>query len=126
MPFRSAFHQRLYVSVGPVCHDGEAAHGDDAGDGCGRLAAEVLHCEVGIRVYAAEEVVTQAGAFLLSDLVGEYWHAVVHLDLVRVDDFAVEAVGEGDGELGLPRGRGTQHEDDLGLGGLAVHALALH
>jgi hypothetical protein len=81
--------------------------------GAGHLAPEVGHDIVRVGAHTADEVVSHAAVLLRRDLVGDEVEAVVHLDLVGVDDLAAEAQREVHRQLGLACGRRAHHHHNL-------------
>jgi hypothetical protein len=90
--------------------------------GVRRVAPEVDDNVVHVRAHTADEVVPHAAVLLPRDLVGDEVEAVVHLDLVGVDDLSPEAQREVHRQLGLTCGHRAHHHHNLAL---ARHS-ALH
>ncbi len=114
-----SFQQSPDVLAGAADEEGEPA-----------AALDVFHCVAGlleeegeavgvVGVADVKEVMGDEGAFFGAELGGADVHASVYLAAVGVDDFAVQLLGELDGEGALADGGGAYdgYEGRRGLGG---------
>lgn len=93
MELRGFVYQRSDIGVGAASYYGEAVSSVDGVNGGWNEMVEVSEREGGVGVYYAEEMVRDAAAFFLSDLIGNNVETFVDLDLVGVYDLRREPGG---------------------------------
>ena len=108
---KESFGEGAEVEAGSAGDDGEAAAGGDLARGRRGQPAVVAGGEGLIGVGNVDEVVRQAGAFVRGGLGGAEVHAAIDGDRVATDDFAGEALGEGEGKGGFAAAGGAEQED---------------
>ncbi len=106
-----AFSERAQVEAGAAGDDGEVAAAGDFAQGGSGEAAVVAGGEGLVGIGDVDEVMRDAGAFFGRGFGGAEVHAAIDGDGVAADDFAVEALGEGEREGGFAAAGGAEKKD---------------
>ena len=104
--------QRAEVEAGAAGDDRQAPTGGDGGERLAGVAGPVAGVETLVGIDEVEEVVRDEGAVGGGGLGGADLHAAVHADGVAGEDFAREALGEAEGEVGFAGGGGADDGDE--------------
>ena len=106
-----ALSEGAQVEAGSAGDNGESSAAGDFAQGCASLSAVVAGGERLIGVGDIDEVVRDVGAFFGCGFGGAEIHTAIDGDGIATDDFAVEALGEGEGEGGFAAAGGAKEEN---------------
>ena len=107
-----AFDQCAKIEAGSAGDDGEFGAGCNVAEDCAGLAAVLARGERLVGVGDIDEVMRELRALFGRGFGGSEIHAAIDGDGIATDDFAMEALGQRQGQRGFAAARGAEEQDD--------------